>query len=92
MEEIISVLVCQKNIGITSIKTPQVVLFSKLSVCFNHFTIVSLVAFEKKRILITQGYYISSCTFTILQFPPLGKIVLKLIEIGQVILRKENIF
>ena len=33
-----------------------------------------------------------SRTFTISQFPPLSKIVLKLIEIEQVILRKENIF
>ena len=33
-----------------------------------------------------------SCTFTISQFPPLRKIMLKLIEIEQVILRKENIF
>lgn len=85
-------------IGITSIKTPQVGLFSKLSVCFNHFTIVSLVEDislhlkKKKWILITQGYNMPSCTFTISQFPPLRKIMLKLIEIEQVILRKENIF
>ena len=65
-------------INITSIKTPQVGLFSKLSVCFNHFTIVSLVEdislhLKKKWILITQGYYMPSCTFTISQFFPFKK-------------------